>query len=294
MKLSNFWFAGILFFLCNACSTEVDFGEQYKKQIYIVNGNNRYVETEFAMDEEVEGFVTFYCSGTEGSSRNIEVRYKTDPEALQKFNATEYGDNPAKSLVCLPEEVLTFHEPVVTIPAGKEYAALKFTIRTAELDPGLNYAIPITITYVSDYEIIQELKTLFYKVKLMTAYTGMYNSVVKIYNGFDYETTKYVQKRVTAASKTSIKVPFMNNKETETGSNDYITVQLDEATNQLTLSSEVEGFGNVSSFMIFDNGWVTLDINYYNPETKEFILGYKYQESGKSLKMIYEVIQFIE
>ena len=294
MKLSNLWFAGILFFLCNACSTEVDFGEQYKKQIYIVNGNNRYVETEFAMDEEVEGFVTFYCSGTEGSSRNIEVRYKTDPEALQKFNATEYGDNPAKSLVCLPEEVLTFHEPVVTIPAGKEYAALKFTIRTAELDPGLNYAIPITITDVSDYEINQELKTLFYKVKLKTAYTGIYNSVVKIYNGFDYETTKYVQKRVTAASKTSIKVPFMNNKETETGSNDYITVQLDEATNQLTLSSEVEGFGNVSSFMIFDNGWVTLDINYYNPETKEFVLGYKYQESGKSLKMIYEVIQFIE
>lgn len=294
MKLSNFWFAGILFFLCNACSTEVDFGEQYKKQIYIVNGNNRYVETEFAMDEEVEGFVTFYCSGTEGSSRNIEVRYKTDPEALQKFNATEYGDNPAKSLVCLPEEVLTFHEPVVTIPAGKEYAALKFTIRTAELDPGLNYAIPITITDVSDYEINQELKTLFYKVKLKTAYTGIYNSVVKIYNGFDYETTKYVQKRVTAASKTSIKVPFMNNKETEAGSNDYITVQLDEATNQLTLSSEVEGFGNVSSFMIFDNGWVTLDINYYNPETKEFVLGYKYQESGKSLKMIYEVIQFIE
>ena len=294
MKLSNLWFAGILFFLCNACSTEVDFGEQYKKQIYIVNGNNRYVETEFAMDEEVEGFVTFYCSGTEGSSRNIEVRYKTDPEALQKFNATEYGDNPAKSLVCLPEEVLIFHEPVVTIPAGKEYAALKFTIRTAELDPGLNYAIPITITDVSDYEINQELKTLFYKVKLKTAYTGIYNSVVKIYNGFDYETTKYVQKRVTAASKTSIKVPFMNNKETETGSNDYITVQLDEATNQLTLSSEVEGFGNVSSFMIFDNGWVTLDINYYNPETKEFVLGYKYQESGKSLKMIYEVIQFIE
>lgn len=296
MKVRYLLLAGVFIGCCQACSTEVDFGEQYKKQIYIVNANNRYVENTLPFGDSAEGFVTFYCSGTELSDKDIQVKYQVDQEALDRFNQTEYDNNPALSLIGVSEELISFREPEVTIKAGEEYGTLYFTIHTADLDPALNYAVPVTITGVSDYEINEEVKTLFYKIKFKTAYSGVYNSTADVYKGSfgDYDATKYIQKTVLPASKNSVKVPIFDKKEVVPGSKDYYVITLDEETNTVTLSSEAEDFENVEAFSIWDKGFVNLDINYYNPETKEFVVGYKYKSASDPDRKVYEVIKLIE
>lgn len=295
MKLIKPILAGILMSFCQACSNDVDFGEQYVKQIYIVNGNNRYVETTLPMVEKADGFVTFYCSGSEPAPKDIQVRYKIDPQALNDFNTTEFENDSARIWRMISEEKVTFREPVVTIKAGEEYGVLNFSINTSDLDPAKQYVVPITISGVSDYEINEAVKTLLYKVTLKTPYSGTYEAMIDIYDdGFALSGTKYIQKTTLPVSKTGIKVPIFDKKEIV--GNDYYVIELDEETNKVTLSSEAAGFGNVVAFRVEDSegNRVILDINYYNPETKEFVVGYLYTVGGMSWRKAYEVIKLVD
>lgn len=293
MKIIQLGLAGMMICFCHACSIDVDFGEQYRKQIYIVKGNDRIVETTFPMTEKNDGFVTFYCSGSEMSGKDVVVRYKIDPEALQKFNETEYGDNPSKQMVCIPEEMITFHETSVIIPAGKEYAMLNFSINTTDLDPALNYALPITIVAVSDYEINENVKTLFYKVKLKTQYSGLYDAKVVYYSFGKVESTKYVQKKSVAVSKKQIKLSVLDKKEVTDGSVNYYIITLNDD-NSVTLSTEDPVL--VPQTQIYVNG-SPVKVNYYDPEKRQFIIGYSYKTSANPNdwpKFIIETLDYSE
>lgn len=293
MKLIQLWFAVLILCFCNACSTDVDFGEQYKKQIYIVKGNDRLTETTLPMADRTEAFVTFYCSGSEMSDKDVVVQYKIDKEALTAYNETEYGDNLARQMVCVPEEMVTFEEPAVTIKAGQEYAVLHFSINTSGLDPALNYAVPITITEVSAYEINQNVKTLFYKIKLKTQYSGLYNSQVVCYDVFKrLESTKYAQKTATAIAKNQMKVPVLDQKEVAEGSLDYVIVTLNED-NSVTLSTESTFVKPVYEIEINDE---IIKVNYYDPAKKQFVLCYLYNSTSDFFegKYIIETMDYIE
>lgn len=295
MKLIQLWVAVLILCFCNACSTDVDFGEQYKKQIYIVKGNDRLTETTLPMADRTEAFVTFYCSGSEMSDKDVVVQYKIDKEALTAYNETEYGDNLARQMVCVPEEMVTFEEPAVTIKAGQEYAVLHFSINTSGLDPALNYAVPITITEVSAYEINQNVKTLFYKIKLKTQYSGLYNSQV-VYHAFGrVESTKYAQKTATAIAKNQIKVPVLDQKEVAEGSLDYVIVTMNED-NSVTLSTQNPVIAPQDEIYVNDE---PVKVNYYDPDKKQFVIGYSYDTNpsdswGSGKKYIIETMDYIE
>lgn len=295
MKLIQLWVAVLILCFCNACSTDVDFGEQYKKQIYIVKGNDRLTETTLPMADRTEAFVTFYCSGSEMSDKDVVVQYKIDKEALTAYNETEYGDNLARQMVCVPEEMVTFEEPAVTIKAGQEYAVLHFSINTSGLDPALNYAVPITITEVSAYEINQNVKTLFYKIKLKTQYSGLYNSQV-VYHAFGkVESTKYVQKTAAAIAKNQIKVPVLDQKEVAEGSLDYVIVTMNED-NSVTLSTQNPVIAPQDEIYVNNE---PVKVNYYDPDKKQFVIGYSYDTNpsdswGLGKKYIIETMDYIE
>lgn len=295
MKLIQLWVAVLILCFCNACSTDVDFGEQYKKQIYIVKGNDRLTETTLPMADRTEAFVTFYCSGSEMSDKDVVVHYKIDKEALTEYNETEYGDNLARQMVCIPEEMVTFEEPAVTIKAGQEYAMLHFSINTSGLNPALNYAVPITITEVSAYEINQNVKTLFYKIKLKTQYSGLYNSQVVYHSYGKVESTKYAQKTTTAIAKNQIKVPILDQKEVAEGSLDYVIVIVNED-NSVTLSTENPLVAPL------DETWVNQEpvkVNYYDPAKKQLVICYSFDTDpsdpwGSGKKIIIETMDYIE
>lgn len=274
MKIIQMWFAGVLLACCLSCSNSVDFGEQYKKQIYIVKGNEQIVVTEHMLTEKTDGFVTFYCSGSELPDKDIVVHYALDEEALNKYNESEYGEeNTSLYLQCLPEDVITFESQTVTIKAGEEYAMLRFSINTSGLDPAVNYVMPISITQVSEYEISPSVKTLFYMLKLSTQYAGTYNSRLEGYNMFSLKYTKSVQKKVTATGKYQIKVPLMENKEVADGSISYLLVTLNPEDNSVTVVSEDPDYTPQEGYTI--NGEYE-KMNYYLPEEDRIVICYSY------------------
>lgn len=274
MKIIQMWFAGVLLACCLSCSNSVDFGEQYKKQIYIVKGNEQIVVTEHMLTEKTDGFVTFYCSGSELPDKDIVVHYALDEEALNKYNESEYGEeNTSLYLQCLPEDVITFESQTVTIKAGEEYAMLRFSINTSGLNPAVNYVMPISITQVSEYEVSPSVKTLFYMLKLSTQYSGTYNSRLDLHYFGRLESTKYAQKKVTATGKYQIKVPVMDNKEVVTGSVNYYLITLNPEDNSVTVVSEDPNFTPRDEITV---DGIDIKVNYYLPEEDRFVIGYSY------------------
>lgn len=297
MKTIRLFLTGVILYICAACSTDVDFGEQYKKQIYIVNANERIVSAEHNLTESTDGFMTFYCAGSETSQKDVVVRYKIDKEALDAYNKSEYDENTAKYMECVPEDKIRFHENTVTIKAGEDYAILGFSINTLDLDPSKNYAIPVTITEVSAYEINPEMKTLFYNLKLKTPYSGLYDSRLELHRFALLQSTRFAQKKTIATAKNEIRVPILDKKEIPDGSIDYYVITLNEEDNTVTVTSEAEGFTPLKVMNVKPSpdspAPQQVPVNYYKPETKEFVIGYSYPVNG-TLHFIIETMKHIE
>lgn len=277
MKTIKLIAIGYFVFLLAACSNDVDFGEQYKKIVYIVNSKDKIVKTQHGLVEKSDGFITFYCGGTEPLKKDLVIHYTIDTNALHQFNKTEYGeDNKSKYLVYVPEENVTFHEPSVTIKAGEEYGILHFSINTVDLNPGAKNAIPISITEVSDGEINSGLKTLFYQLSLVTPYSGTYESATVSYDFFTYKETKNISKTVIPLSRNSVRIP-LNQKEVQEGNNNYFDVIVNTEDNTLTLSSprsDIKFLNPVKYRKNSSDPLTDIPTNYYNPETNEIVIGY--------------------
>lgn len=296
MKSIKLFITGVILYACGACSTEVDFGEQYKKQIYIVNANERIISVVHPLTESTDGYVTFYCAGSERTSKDVVVHYKMDKEVLDAFNVSEYGENTAKHLYCVPEDKVKFAEETVTIKAGTDYATLKFSIKTEDLDLAKNNTIPISVTEVSEYEINPELKTLFYRLKLETKYSGLYDSRLAIHASGSLESTKFIQKATVATAKNQIRVPVMERKDIPEESINYYVITLDEATNEVTLTSPDPNFKPQAVINVRPSPSekpVPIKANYYNPEKKEFVIGYSYKVPAGN-KFVLETIRHID
>lgn len=286
MKSIKLIIIGYVFcFLCG-CSNEVDFGEQYKKQVYIVNANDKIVKKEYGLVEKTNDFVTFYCSGTKPSGSDIVVNYAVDTNALNQFNKSEYGEeSKVLYLVKFPEKFVTFREPAVTIKAGEEFGTLHFSISTMDLEPGVRYAIPISITEVSSEEINPKMKTLFYQVSVnQNAYSGTYNCRQKI--GWDWIPVD-IEKKATAVSKKGIRLPIMNRTEVPEGNNNYYEARINDD-NSVTLTSPLSAFVPLTfEFLTIDG--VKYKNQSYDPEKKSFLVSYTY--SGTAY---WEILTFKE
>lgn len=280
--------------LLAACSTAVDFGEQYKKVVYIINSENHLVKTTYPMAAANEGSITVYCGGTELSGKDITIRYKTDTSTMNTFNKSEYGEMEAKYMVAVPEEAVTFHQPHIIIKAGEEYGILNFSVNTLNLDLGVINTIPITITETSEGEINPKLQTLFYTMQIMSPLAGKYDSKINSYTFFGVlQSTKIVQKKTQTVSRHIIRVPLQENQEVIESRNNYYDITLNEEDNTVTLTSPNSNFLQMKALTI---DGVSMKVNYYNPETKEFIVAYKYPSNVALFDQIttYEVMKQTE
>lgn len=183
MKINKIFLAVLALLFIGACSSEVDFGEQYRKIIYIVNSNDMaYLREHKITTEEQEGVVSIYCGGSDVLKDDIKVTIVPAEEAMERYNKrtfTEDNENLHKKLEVLPAEYYSIASYSVTIQAGTEYATLPIMLKTEGLDADGYYAIPLAIGNASGYEVQKNLDTIFYQIKLINDYSGEYNSVIQ-------------------------------------------------------------------------------------------------------------------
>ena len=299
MKLNYLYLIGLLCF-CGACSNDVDFGEQYKKQVYIVNANlnGGIIDASLMMEEQAEGSISIYCASSEFPEEDIVVHYKIDTAALNAYNVREFETAIDRYMTAIPENLVTFGSETVTIKQGEPYAVLPFTINTAALDPGKNNTLPITLTDASGYDINPELQTCFYRLTLDNPYSGDYSAQVRILDTVGdgsyypvFDSPSNATKTVLAAGTTALKVPRSTTPSVQEGENaNYFVIEWNQTDNSLTLTSPLEGFQMIENLPLapaYGEPAVDTKVNYYNPETEEFIVCYKFAD----LFPIYEILK---
>lgn len=79
------------------------FGEQYKKELYIVGRSQSLTYAYHQMNTASPGHIRVYCTGSQLPGRDVLVNYKLDKENLDKFNKNEYGDNIENYFQMIPE-----------------------------------------------------------------------------------------------------------------------------------------------------------------------------------------------
>lgn len=196
-----------------ACSeSHVDFGEQYKKTLYIVNSRDMLYTNEHKYgDENNEIMVSVYCASTEPIKSDVHATVYINPAALDSMNWLYALGNPLyENKVMLPESFYEFSSGDVVIPAGQQYGVLRIPLETKGLNPDINYALPITLESNSaGYDINPELNTLIYEIKMINGFSGhFFGSSVELQ--LPKKVIRSVQPELKALTENTVRMPIHN------------------------------------------------------------------------------------
>lgn len=138
-------------FLCS-CEMEYYKEELYRKEIFIVSGENNILGHEFDYgDEGSQGELALYASGTTGLDENVTVKLGLDYDAIGEYNKRNFDTKFEDYAMELPAEYYTLDPMSVEMEAGNSSARLPISVRVDGLLPDQTYFIPLRIESVSAY-----------------------------------------------------------------------------------------------------------------------------------------------
>lgn len=269
--------------ILNSCSNKVDFGEQYKKIVFIVNSKETVFYAEHDAVSASKGNISVYVTGSELPSQDIRVSYKVNPQALKNYNEMEYGDRTNLYFSLVPEDLYTFNTSDITIKKGEPYGCLEFTLNTLGLLPNKVYILPITIDSAEGAEISEDLNTILYVIQIHNEYAGNYMSTCKV-AGVDKGD---FNKKATAVSSKKILLPLANNSNTSASkvpdlNNGYYQITLNED-NTLILEPYLQSIIHQD----------TEKQSYYDPEEQIFYVYYNMEDKYGEYIPVEEVLKAI-
>lgn len=138
--------------LLSSCEMEYYKEELYRKEIFIVSGENNILGEEFEYDEN--GFVgnlPVYASGTTSLDQDVTVTFRLDPEIIGEYNRRNFDTNYDDYAIELPDACYTIDPMSVEMKAGSYSAQLPINVRVEGLLPDETYFIPLRIESVSGY-----------------------------------------------------------------------------------------------------------------------------------------------
>ena len=167
----------IAIIMVTACENGVDFGEQYKKTLYIVNSNNFLYKGKHNFSEQDDFInISVYCAGTEATKKDVTVKLGMNFHIFDSINKVNAMANPLYvNKVLLPEANFTLTKPTATIKAGEEYGTLKIPFSFDGLNPDSSYVLPLKIeSNSSNYDINPKLNTILYELVMINDFSGDY------------------------------------------------------------------------------------------------------------------------
>lgn len=257
-----------------ACESKVDFGEQYKKTIYIVNSQNILFTGEHSFNTENDAIeVSVYCACTEPIKHDLKVKLKVTPEVLANLNTQNSLGNPYYvDKLILPDSNYEMNDDEVTILAGQQYGVFKVPINLEGLDADKSYTLPLSIVSNSfDYDINPELQQIVYEIKFTNDYAGDYvGNSVELDNGKE----RSVQMTLKALSKNQVRMPIHNLP----SSDSFLSTNFMILTIGADGNVDIQPWGNAQ---IVDLGDSRYDVN-----THTFELNYEFvDDAGETVKV---------
>lgn len=255
----------------SSCTDKVDFGEQYKKTVYLVNSNNLLYQTAHHYGEENAAVFSVYCASSKPITEDITVQLKFDPHSLDSLNNIRSLSDPSYTIrELIPEANYELPENLsVIVRAGSQYGTIAIPFHTEGLDPFKPYALPITIVSNSrGYDISSQLRSIVYEPTMVNGYSGNYTGV----SSESEAVAHTIQPTLKALSANTVLMPVHNLPEDmkNLGTNFMV---LTIASDSASISIAPHGSADV----------VDLGGSYYDKIRQHFELHYQFTDvSGKT------------
>ncbi len=139
-------------FCLGACEENYYEEELYRKEIYIVSGENNIFGQEFGFGGDVAN-VSIYVSGTTPVEKPVTVELEYDNDIIVEYNNRNFDQDFHLYAKELPTANYTLPEMSVIIRPENEnpYTGFPIEVNIDALDPSETYFIPLRIKSVSDY-----------------------------------------------------------------------------------------------------------------------------------------------
>lgn len=262
-----------------SCSNEVNFGEQYKKIVYIVNSNHLLYVGEHSFETTNDAIaISVYCSSTVPITKDLEVRVKVNRHALDSLNALQLvADADYIERVMLPEDNYQLNgEQYVTIKAGEQYGVLYIPFDFSGLDPNIPYTLPLSlVSNNADYDISPKLKSIVYQIEMINKYAGEYNGSSQT----SPTAIVGIQPTLKALSINTVRMSIHNLSDDE--SNLFTNFMVLTIAGDNSVSISPWGVANVTD----------LGGSKYDPVTKTFELHYEYTDASAKRQIITSIIR---
>lgn len=193
-----------------ACEQEFYQDEQYRKEIFIVSGDDNIFKQEFSFGEDIVGYISVYAGGTTPVDKEITVELETNEAALQEYNQKRYGESYDQYALALPESRYTINGWSVKLYPndGTPYTLFPIRIDVNGVEPEDSYFISIRIASVSDYMIS----------------TSRRNVLLQVFVKNDYATTKRASYYTMNGTSLKVAKDTWKPLETEKGEPKYNTI----------------------------------------------------------------------
>jgi len=296
--------------------------EQYRKEVYIVSGDENIFGQEYAFGKESVGYISIYVGGTTPIEEDVDVELELYPQALRSYNQRIYGENYASYVQQLAPENYVIENWRVTISKDnpKPYVMLPIKVNVSNLIDGEEYYIPLRIKSVSNYMISPTRRVVLFRIYVKNDYaTSKSNSyynmagLEQIYSesngvftpdapGTGMNSTKLLK----PSGETSVRMMpgslVSANEVDERNKNIVLTVHPDEIVDVPVLNEGIPTGQylkrqkvTVASWDYSSSSVVVADVegeqSYYDPETQTFTINYRYRLSTeKKWHFMYEVL----
>ena len=269
--------------LLSSCSNEVDYGELYKKIVYIINSKETLYYAQHDVSTDSKGNISIYVTGSELPKEDIHISYVIDNKALEEYNKKEYGDRTSLYFVSLPENLCSFETEEVTINKGEPYGCLNFTINTQPLESNKAYILPITISKADRAEISETMNTILYVIQINNEYAGDYIATCYLNNVAKGD----FNKKVSAINSKKILVPLANK------TNTLITKPLDMNSDYYQISINTDNSLIIEPYLQAIVHEDTENTSYYDSQEKIFYVYYKIEDKYGNDIAVKEIIKAI-
>lgn len=280
IKIQLIIITGII--LTCSCISDVDYGEQYKKTIYLVNSNNLLYQAEHFYGEENAMVFSVYCASSQPIESDVTIQLRFDKNSLDSLNESRAQSDPEYiSKELLPQTNYELpSDPIVTIEAGEQYGTLHVPFTTDNLDPFTSYALPLSIVSNSlEYDINHKLSTIVYEPVMINKYSGNYTGISS-----ESETiARPVVPSIKALSINTVCMPIHNLPgDIKNIDSNFMLLTINE--NNMTVSITPIGNANV----------VDLGGSFYDEERMTFELHYQLEKDDGTILTIKEIIVHVD
>lgn len=304
-----------------SCEQEFYQDEQYRKEIYLVSGEDNIFQQEFSFGEEATGYLSVYAGGTTPIEKQVTVELGVDEMALQEYNQKRYGTSYDQYALELPEERYIIADWSVQLTPDEKtpYSLFPIKVDVDGLEPEDTYFLPLRIASVSDYMISETKRNVLLQILVKNDYattkTKTYYSMKGTKQKVEKDTWKPIQdveaigsggKEVAPVAARGVRLlPDISTTSDRTQLRKQgivATVHPEEIVEADVIGDDGLPTGEkiqcqkvtLDNWYDMDGCITVLDIeespSYYNAEKKEFTLNYRYNYNSGDWYEIHEVM----